>query len=104
MNLSQFVAKWRGATLKERSAAREQWSTAAASSGFRPRKRRSSRAPATLLRRGPTKRPAEGFAVGSSYFPDVAYIDAFTHVQDEATLRNAGLWEKYGGPTRHSPR
>jgi micrococcal nuclease len=39
----------------------------------------------------------EGFAVVSTFPPDVAHVEAFTHAQDVATFREAGLWEECGG-------
>lgn len=39
----------------------------------------------------------EGFAVVSTFPPDVAHIDELTHAQDVATFREAGLWEECGG-------
>lgn len=39
----------------------------------------------------------EGFAVVSTFPPDVAHVDELTHAQDVATFRLAGLWEECGG-------
>lgn len=39
----------------------------------------------------------EGFAVVSTFPPDVAHVDELTHAQDVATFRVAGLWDECGG-------
>lgn len=39
----------------------------------------------------------EGFAVVSTFPPDVAHVQVFIHAQDVATFREAGLWEECGG-------
>ena len=39
----------------------------------------------------------EGFAVVSTFPPDVAHVVAFTHAQNLATFRQAGLWAECGG-------